>query len=65
VINQIVPAGIIFVPSKDGLSHVPEEWTSAIDIARGVNVLHRSVLSLDALLAEFGNLAEPAAGSAS
>ncbi|HET8586497.1 MAG TPA: Zn-dependent hydrolase [Candidatus Limnocylindria bacterium] len=62
VINQIVPAGIIFVPSKDGLSHVPEEWTSATDIARGVNVLYRSLLSLDTLLFDFGK-AEPAAAS--
>jgi acetylornithine deacetylase/succinyl-diaminopimelate desuccinylase-like protein len=55
VINQIIPAGMIFVPSKDGLSHVPEEWTSALDIARGVDVLQRTVLSLDSLLAQFGD----------
>jgi acetylornithine deacetylase/succinyl-diaminopimelate desuccinylase-like protein len=55
VINQIIPAGMIFVPSKDRLSHVPEEWTSALDIARGVDVLQRTVLSLDSLLAQFGD----------
>ena len=50
VVNSIVPAGMIFVPSKDGLSHVPEEWTSASDVARGVDVLHASVVRLDAML---------------
>ena len=50
VVNAIVPAGMIFVPSKDGLSHVPEEWTSASDVARGVDVLHASVVRLDAML---------------
>jgi allantoate deiminase len=54
VVNSIVPAGIIFVPSKNGLSHVPEEWTSASDIARGVDVLYETVLRLDTLLASVG-----------
>ncbi len=47
VINRLVPAAMVFVPSRDGLSHVPEEWTSASDIARGVDVLYHSVLRLD------------------
>ncbi len=62
VINQIVPAGMVFVPSKDGYSHVPEEWTSASDIARGVEVLYQSVLRLDGFLSEL-SAAEPAARS--
>ena len=45
------PAGMVFVPSRAGLSHVPGEWTSASDIARGVEVLRRTVVRLDALLA--------------
>ncbi|MBI2756243.1 MAG: Zn-dependent hydrolase [Chloroflexi bacterium] len=52
VVNQLVPAGMIFVPSREGLSHVPEEWTSASDIARGVEVLYHSVLRLDGFLTE-------------
>jgi allantoate deiminase len=51
IINRIVPTGMLFVPSKDGVSHVPEEWTSASDIARGVEVLYHSLLRLDAFLA--------------
>jgi acetylornithine deacetylase/succinyl-diaminopimelate desuccinylase-like protein len=42
---------MVFVPSRAGLSHVPGEWTSASDIARGVEVLRRSVVRLDALVA--------------
>jgi allantoate deiminase len=51
VVNAIVPAGMVFVPSKDGLSHVPGEWTSASDGARGVEVLYHLVTRLDGLLA--------------
>lgn len=50
MINKIVPAGMIFVPSRGGLSHVPEEWTSAADLARGTDVLARSILATDRLL---------------
>jgi allantoate deiminase len=47
VIARIAPAAMILVPSRQGLSHVPEEWTNPVDIARGVNVLARTVLYLD------------------
>jgi allantoate deiminase len=51
IVNAVTPAGMVFVPSRAGLSHVPGEWTSASDIARGVEVLRRSVVRLDALVA--------------
>lgn len=51
VVNSIVPAGMVFVPSREGLSHVPDEWTSAADVARGVEVLRLAVQRLDDLLA--------------
>jgi allantoate deiminase len=47
VVNRIGPAGIIFVPSREGLSHVPNEWTSVTQIATGTTVLYESVLALD------------------
>ena len=47
VVNAIVPAALLFVPSREGLSHVPEEWTSATDIARGVDVVVELLLQLD------------------
>jgi beta-ureidopropionase / N-carbamoyl-L-amino-acid hydrolase len=38
---------MIFVPSKDGISHSPKEFTSWQDVANGAEVLYRSVLLLD------------------
>ena len=43
----IAPAGMIFVPSKDGISHSPKEFTSAEDMANGANVLLQTILKLD------------------
>jgi N-carbamoyl-L-amino-acid hydrolase len=37
------------VPSRDGISHSPREFSKAEDISNGVNVLLHSVLKLDAL----------------
>ena len=61
VINAIVPAGMVFVPSKDGLSHVPEEWTSASDVAKGVEVLYHTVTRIDALLSSLDGHEAPSA----
>lgn len=43
---SFVPTGLLFVPSKDGISHTKEEWTDIEDIARGVNVLFDTVYEL-------------------
>jgi len=48
VIARKVPSGMIFVPSRDGRSHCPEEWTDLTDIAAGVTTLTRALLALDA-----------------
>lgn len=47
MVSHQVPAGMIFVPSRDGLSHVPQEWTSSEEIALGVQVLTGTLLRLD------------------
>jgi N-carbamoyl-L-amino-acid hydrolase len=44
---RITPIGMIFVPSKDGRSHCPEEWTSYEDVALGVEALTRAILLFD------------------
>ena len=44
---RITPVGMIFVPSKDGISHSPKEYTSSKDMANGANVLLRTILKLD------------------
>ena len=43
----IVPTGMIFVPSKGGISHSPKEFTSAKNMANGANVLLHTILALD------------------
>lgn len=42
----VAPAGMIFVPSKDGRSHSVAEWTHMEDINTGGNILLRSALRL-------------------
>lgn len=39
IIASIAPAGMIFVPSKEGRSHSAAEWTAWEDIEAGANVL--------------------------
>ncbi len=39
IIAKIAPAGMIFVPSKEGRSHSAAEWTAWEDIEAGANVL--------------------------
>lgn len=46
-IASIAPTGMIFVPSKDGISHSPKEFTSADDMANGASVLFRTVVAID------------------
>ncbi|MBI3964402.1 MAG: Zn-dependent hydrolase [Chloroflexi bacterium] len=48
------PAAMIFVPSREGISHSPEEWTSVADVARGAEVMLRSVLHVDRRLSTAG-----------
>jgi N-carbamoyl-L-amino-acid hydrolase len=45
--THIAPTGMIFVPSVDGVSHSPKEFTSPEDMANGANVLLMSILSID------------------
>jgi N-carbamoyl-L-amino-acid hydrolase len=46
-IAAIAPTGMIFVPSRDGRSHCPEEFTELDDIARGIHALGAALLRLD------------------
>ncbi|WP_018130494.1 Zn-dependent hydrolase [Effusibacillus pohliae] len=49
-IARIAPIGMIFVPSKDGRSHCPEEWTDYKDVALGIEALARAVLQFDRMV---------------
>jgi N-carbamoyl-L-amino-acid hydrolase len=44
---RICPAGMIFVPSVNGISHSPLEFTRPEDVENGANVLLHTILRLD------------------
>jgi beta-ureidopropionase / N-carbamoyl-L-amino-acid hydrolase len=44
---KIGPMGMIFVPSVDGISHSPKEFTCWQDWANGANVLLQTILLVD------------------
>jgi N-carbamoyl-L-amino-acid hydrolase len=46
-VAQICPVGMIFVPSAEGISHAPKEFSDPKDIENGANVLLHTVLKLD------------------
>lgn len=46
IMTTIVPAGLIFVPSKGGRSHSPAEWSDWQDIVNGANVLLNTLYQL-------------------
>jgi N-carbamoyl-L-amino-acid hydrolase len=48
ILAPYLPAGMIFVPSRDGISHAPDEFTSPEQVASGVQVLMDTVLAVDA-----------------
>ncbi|WP_416955706.1 Zn-dependent hydrolase [Streptomyces sp. Agncl-13] len=56
VVNSLMPAAIVFVPSSNGLSHVPQEWTSAGDLARGTDVLLATLRMVDQELVRLAQL---------
>ena len=49
-VAHFAPVGMIFIPSRGGISHSPLEYTAPEDVANGAEVLYRSLLRLDALL---------------
>lgn len=48
IMGSMVPVGMIFVPSKNGQSHSPAEWTAWSDIEAGGNLLLQSILQFAA-----------------
>ena len=45
-LTDLCPMGMIFVRSKNGISHNPDEWSSQDDCAIGADVLYYAVLEL-------------------
>lgn len=50
--SLIAPTAMIFVPSVDGRSHTPEEYTAPEDLVRGVQVLAEAMVAIDRQLAQ-------------
>lgn len=48
-IAHICPIGMIFIPSRNGISHSPREFSTPEDITNGTNVLLHTLLKLDAM----------------
>lgn len=46
ILGRHYPTGMIFVPSRAGRSHCPEEWTDVQDIEKGTQVLYRVLYEL-------------------
>ena len=44
---RICPAAMIFVPSKDGISHNPKEYTDVRDLKAGAEVLFNVIKKLE------------------
>lgn len=49
-VARFAPVGMIFVPSRDGISHSPLEYTTPEQVANRAEVLFRAILRLDAQL---------------
>jgi N-carbamoyl-L-amino-acid hydrolase len=49
---RIAPTGMLFVPSRGGRSHCPEEWTDLADVARGVQALGEALVRFDRQLGQ-------------
>ncbi|MFJ6392225.1 Zn-dependent hydrolase [Streptomyces sp. NPDC091972] len=45
--SRVAPSGMVFVPSRGGVSHVPEEYTAPEDLVAGADVLLNVVLAGD------------------
>jgi len=45
-VANVGPTAMLFVPSQDGISHNPDEYTSPDDLATGTRVLERGLRSL-------------------
>jgi beta-ureidopropionase / N-carbamoyl-L-amino-acid hydrolase len=46
IVSRMTPSGMIFVPSLNGISHHPDEYTEWSDVVNGANVLLQAALRL-------------------
>jgi hydantoinase/carbamoylase family amidase len=46
MVARFAPIGMIFVPSRGGISHDPQEWSDYSDIATGTDILAETLLQM-------------------
>ncbi len=46
IMSAICDVAMLFVPSLNGRSHVPEEWTDYEDIQKGAEIMYEAVKRL-------------------
>ncbi|MUV36460.1 Allantoate deiminase [Lentibacillus sp. JNUCC-1] len=46
VLSDVTPTGLLFIPSLNGLSHCPEEYSEPADIAKSVDILYTAIKEL-------------------
>ncbi|WP_423410574.1 Zn-dependent hydrolase [Heyndrickxia sp. MSNUG] len=46
VFSDYTDVGMLFIPSKNGLSHCPEEWSDSKDIAKAVQIFYETAKNL-------------------
>ena len=46
IMSELTDVGLIFVPSRDGRSHCPEEWTDYDDLQKGIELIYNTILKL-------------------
>ncbi|MDP6976076.1 MAG: Zn-dependent hydrolase [Acidimicrobiales bacterium] len=56
MLARVCPTGMVFVPSRDGISHNPAEHTDPADLVAGADVLLQVLLHLDACDLDAGDL---------
>jgi N-carbamoyl-L-amino-acid hydrolase len=44
---ELAPAGMVFIPSRAGRSHCPEEWSEIEAIGQGAQVMGQALLTFD------------------
>ncbi|MTH55388.1 hydantoinase/carbamoylase family amidase [Bacillus mangrovi] len=46
VLSDFTDVGMLFIPSRNGLSHCPEEWSDSKDIAKAVEIFYETAKKL-------------------
>jgi len=44
--QSLCPSGLIFIPSRNGISHAPEEWSDWADIEKGAQLMLNALVRL-------------------